>query len=40
MDGIVAFGFTKNPHDEVARARLREELDIKLVTISEILDMS
>jgi hypothetical protein len=34
---IVAFSFTKGAREEVVRARWREKLDIKLVTVAELL---
>jgi DNA modification methylase len=34
---IVAFSFGKGAHEEVARARLNERLDIRLVTIAELI---
>ena len=34
---IVAFSFTKDAREEAARARWHEKLDIKLVTVSELL---
>jgi len=35
---IVAFSFTKNAHEEVARARWEDHLDIELVTVAEMLN--
>ncbi|HEU5271606.1 MAG TPA: DNA methyltransferase [Jatrophihabitans sp.] len=34
---IVAFSFTRGAHEEVARARWEEKLDIKLVTVEQLL---
>jgi hypothetical protein len=34
---IVAFSFTKDAREEAARARWHEKLDIKLVTVAELL---
>jgi hypothetical protein len=34
---IVAFSFTKGAREEAARVRWRDKLDIKLVTVAELL---
>jgi SAM-dependent methyltransferase len=35
---LIGFSFTKDAHDEVARAKLQKKVDIRLVTVKEILD--
>ncbi len=35
---IVAFSFTKGAYEEVVRVKSKEELDIKLITIKELLE--
>lgn len=37
---IVAFSFTKDAYEEVARAKNQENIEIKLMTVEEILEMS
>jgi DNA modification methylase len=37
---IVAFSFTKDAYEEVARVKNQENIDIKLMTVEEILNMS
>jgi hypothetical protein len=34
---VVAFSFTRDAREEVARARVKEGLDIRLVTVKELL---
>jgi len=34
----VAFSFTKGAYEEVARAKSKEELDIGLITVKELLE--
>lgn len=35
---LVAFSFTRNAREEVARARVRDGLDIRLLTVAQLLD--
>ena len=35
---IIAFSFTKGAYEEVARLKNKGELEIKLITIKELLD--
>jgi hypothetical protein len=35
---IVAFSFTKDAHEEVARIKIQDNMDIKLMTVEEILN--
>jgi hypothetical protein len=37
MGIIVAFSFGKGAYEEAARARNRENMDIRLITVSELL---
>jgi DNA modification methylase len=40
MGYIVGFSFTRNAKEEVARARVQEGLDIRLVTVEQLLDQA
>ncbi len=37
---VVGFSFTKDAYDEVARVKLKENMEIRLLTVDEILKMS
>ena len=38
MGYIVGFSFTRNAREEVARARVQDDMDIRLVTVEQLLD--
>jgi hypothetical protein len=37
---LIGFSFTRDAYDEIARAKLKKNMEIRLMTVKEILDMT